>query len=68
MEKSFSRSFRIAQELQKKIAVIIQHSLKDPRIKTIITVSEVRLSKDLSYAQVFISFLETKNSLTVKKY
>ncbi|WP_295164320.1 30S ribosome-binding factor RbfA [uncultured Buchnera sp.] len=67
MEKSFSRSFRIAQELQKKIAFIIQYSLKDPRIKTIITVSEVRLSKDLSYAQVFVSFLETKNCLTVKK-
>ncbi|AYN24693.1 30S ribosome-binding factor RbfA [Buchnera aphidicola] len=67
MEKSFSRSSRISQELQKNIAVIIQHSLKDPRIKTIITVSEVRLSKDLSYAQVFISFLENNYNLTVKK-
>ncbi|AAM67917.1 30S ribosome-binding factor RbfA [Buchnera aphidicola] len=67
MDKLFNRSFRIAQELQKNIAFIIQHSLKDPRIKTIITVSEVRLSKDLSYAQVFVSFLETNSNLTVKK-
>ena len=67
MDKLFNRSFRIAQELQKNIAFIIQYSLKDPRIKTIITVSEVRLSKDLSYAQVFVSFLETKSNLTVKK-
>jgi ribosome-binding factor A len=67
MEKSFSRSFKIAQELQKNIAIIIQYSLKDPRIKTIITISEVRLSKDLSYAKVFISFLEKNANLTVKK-
>ncbi|CAL4324117.1 30S ribosome-binding factor RbfA [Buchnera aphidicola] len=67
MEKSFNRSSRIAQELQKKIAMIIQYSLKDPRVKIMITVSQVRLSRDLSYAQVFISFLETENNLTVKK-
>lgn len=67
MEKSFSRSFRIAQELQKNIAIIIQHSIKDPRIQGIVTVSEVRLSKDLSYAQVFVSFLENNKNITVKK-
>lgn len=67
MEKSFSRSSRIAQELQKKIAIIIQYSLRDPRVKSIITVSQVRLSRDLSYAQVFISFLETENNLTAQK-
>ncbi|AWH90419.1 30S ribosome-binding factor RbfA [Buchnera aphidicola (Melanaphis sacchari)] len=67
MEKLFSRSSRIAPELQKNIAIIIHSYLKDPRIKTIITVSEVRVSKDLSYAQVFISFLEKDDSLNVKK-
>ncbi|BFR92184.1 30S ribosome-binding factor RbfA [Buchnera aphidicola str. APS (Acyrthosiphon pisum)] len=67
MEKLFNRSDRIAQELQKKIAAIIQHSLKDPRIKTIITVSEVQVSKDLSYAQIFVSFLESDNNEKVKK-
>ncbi|QCI19937.1 MAG: 30S ribosome-binding factor RbfA [Buchnera aphidicola (Brevicoryne brassicae)] len=67
MEKSFNRSVRIAQELQKKIAIIIQYSLQDPRIKTIITVSEVRVSKDLSHAQIFISFLKNYNKLNIKK-
>ncbi|QCI17193.1 30S ribosome-binding factor RbfA [Buchnera aphidicola (Aphis helianthi)] len=67
MEKSFSRSSRIAQELQKHIAIIIQYFLKDPRFKTIITVSEVVVSKDLSYAQVFVSFLEKNHNLSIKK-
>ncbi|AEO08722.1 ribosome-binding factor A [Buchnera aphidicola str. Ak (Acyrthosiphon kondoi)] len=67
MEKLFNRSIRIAQELQKKIAVIIQYRLKDPRIKKIITVSEVQVSKDLSHAQVFVSFLESENQLNIKK-
>lgn len=67
MEKSFSRSSKIAQELQKKIAVIIQCFLKDPRLKTIITISEVIVSKDLSCAKVFVSFLEINNKLSTKK-
>lgn len=67
MEKSFSRSSKIAQELKKNIAIIIQYFLKDPRFKIIITISEVIVSKDLSYAQVFISFLETNENLNVKK-
>lgn len=67
MEKLFNRSSRISQELQKKIAIIIQYSLKDPRIQTIITVSEVQVSKDLSHARVFISFLDKKKVCNVKK-
>ncbi|WP_343154067.1 30S ribosome-binding factor RbfA [Buchnera aphidicola (Aphis aurantii)] len=67
MEKSFSRSSRIAHELQKNIAIIIQFFLKDPRFKTIITISEVVVSKDLSYAQVFISFLKKNNNFNSKK-
>ncbi|ANZ22581.1 ribosome-binding factor A [Buchnera aphidicola (Diuraphis noxia)] len=66
MEKLFHRSVRIAQELQKKIAVIIQYSLKDPRIKTFITVSEVKVSKDLSHAQIFVSFLKNEDELNIK--
>lgn len=67
MEKSFNRSMRIAQELQKNISHIIQVSLKDPRIITMITVSSVKVSKDLSHAQVFLSLFDTNKSINVKK-
>ncbi len=67
MEKCFNRSFRVAQELQKKIAIIIQYSLKDPRIKTMITVSKVQVSRDLSHAQVFISILQNEKTFCIKE-
>ncbi|WP_422667291.1 30S ribosome-binding factor RbfA [Buchnera aphidicola] len=67
MEQFFSRSDRISQELQKNIAFIIQHSLNDPRFNTLITVSEVKLSKDLSYAQVFVSFYKDNDQYHIKK-
>lgn len=41
--------------------------MQDPRIKKMITVSEVKISKDLSYAQVFVSFLENLNQRNVDK-
>ncbi|QCI24435.1 30S ribosome-binding factor RbfA [Buchnera aphidicola (Muscaphis stroyani)] len=67
MDKSFSRASRIASEIQKKIALIIHHSLKDPRFKIVITVSEVQVSKDLSNAKIFISFLDYHKKENSKK-
>lgn len=67
MEKLFNRSSRIAQELQKKIACIIKYSLKDPRINIITTVSEVKVSKDLSHSQIFVSFLNIENKSKIKE-
>ncbi|QCI23903.1 30S ribosome-binding factor RbfA [Buchnera aphidicola (Macrosiphoniella sanborni)] len=67
MEKSFNRSMRIAQELQKNISMIIQFSLKDPRIMTMITVSQVQVSKDLSHAQVFLSFFDKNKKMNIKE-
>ena len=42
--------------LMREISSIIQFDLNDPKIG-FCTVSEVRLSPDLSYAKVFVSFL-----------
>ncbi|MFP3019135.1 MAG: 30S ribosome-binding factor RbfA [Arsenophonus sp.] len=56
MAKDFSRSYRIAQEIQKEIAIILHRDIKDPRIK-MITVSAVEISRDLAYAKVFVTFL-----------
>lgn len=56
MAKSFSRPQRVGQELQKEIAFILQREIKDPRLG-MVTVSDVELSRDLSYAKVFVTFL-----------
>ncbi|WP_127956489.1 30S ribosome-binding factor RbfA [Serratia microhaemolytica] len=56
MPKEFSRSQRVAQEMQKEIAIILQREIKDPRIG-MTTVSGVELSRDLAYAKVYVTFL-----------
>ncbi|MFD1007805.1 30S ribosome-binding factor RbfA [Oceanisphaera ostreae] len=57
MAREFSRARRVGQELQKEIAMILQREIKDDRLK-LVTVSGVDLSKDLSTAKVFVTFLE----------
>nr|UKE82859.1 30S ribosome-binding factor RbfA [Pectobacterium sp. PL152] len=56
MAKEFSRTQRVAQEMQKEIAIIIQREVKDPRIG-MATVSGVEVSRDLAYAKGFVTFL-----------
>jgi ribosome-binding factor A len=56
MAREFKRSDRVAQEIQKEIAVILQREVKDPRIG-MVTVSDVEVSSDLAYAKVFVTFL-----------
>ncbi len=56
MVKKSSRVQRISQEMQKAIAIILQHELKDPRLG-MATVSGVELSPDLAYGKVFVTFL-----------
>ncbi len=56
MGKDFSRTDRVAHQLQKEIALILQREVKDPRIG-MVTVSDVQISRDLAYAKVFVTFL-----------
>ncbi|MEC5319466.1 30S ribosome-binding factor RbfA [Brenneria populi subsp. brevivirga] len=65
MAKEFSRTQRVAQEMQKEIAIIIQREVKDPRIG-MATVSGVEVSRDLAYAKVFVTFLNDNEPEQVK--
>lgn len=56
MSREFERSDRVAQELKKEVAVILQREVKDPRIG-MVTVSDVEVSRDLAYAKIFVTFL-----------
>ena len=59
MAREFSRSRRVGQELQREVALILQREIKDDRLR-LITVSGVELSKDLSSAKVFVTFLDNE--------
>ncbi|WP_417700132.1 30S ribosome-binding factor RbfA, partial [Pseudoalteromonas lipolytica] len=56
--REFSRTDRVAQQIQKEIAVILQREIKDPRLG-MVTVSAVEVSRDLSYAKGFITVFNT---------
>ena len=54
--KAFPRAKRIAQQIQQTLSELIRRELRDPRLG-MVTLTEVRVSKDLSYAKVFFSVL-----------
>lgn len=66
MAKEFGRPQRVAQEMQKEIAIILQREIKDPRLGMMTTVSGVEMSRDLAYAKVYVTFLNDKDEAAVK--
>lgn len=56
MARDYSRTQRIADQLQKELAQLIQFEIKDPRLG-MVTVSYAKVSKDLGYADVYITVL-----------
>jgi len=56
MPKEFSRTQRVAQQLQKELAMILQREVRDSRLG-MVTISNVEVSRDLAYAKVFVTFL-----------
>ena len=55
MAKEFSRTQRVAQQLQKELAVILQREIKDPAI-VMTTISSVDVSRDMNYAKIYVTF------------
>ena len=49
------RGGRINEEVRKEISVIIRDEIKDPRMTAMVSVTAVKVSKDLKYAKVFVS-------------
>lgn len=49
------RNSRINEEMRKEISNIIRNDVKDPRITAMISVTKVDVTKDLSYAKVYVS-------------
>ncbi|MEQ6918053.1 30S ribosome-binding factor RbfA [Halomonas aquatica] len=54
--REFKRTDRVADQLQKELAVLIQREVKDPRLG-MVTVSGVEVSRDLGYADVHVTLL-----------
>ena len=59
MPREYARSQRVADQIQRELAQIVQRELKDPRLG-LISIAGVKLSRDLSYAQVYVSSFSEK--------
>lgn len=51
------RPERVAQRMRRDIAEILEHKLRDPRIGALVSVTDVEITRDLSFARVFVSVL-----------
>jgi len=56
MAQEYSRTQRVADQIQRELAGLIQREVKDPRVG-MATVSAVEVSRDLSHAKVFVTIL-----------
>ena len=61
MTKDFPRASRIADQIQRDLSELIRLQLKDPRV-SLVTVSSVEVSRDLSHAKVYVTSLASGHS------
>jgi len=50
---------RVNQLLRRELSELLQHQVKDPRLGSLIAVTEVETSVDLKYAKVFVSCMSS---------
>lgn len=63
------RADRVAEEIKKVVAEIIQTEVEDPRLPNFTTVTDVEVSRDLAYATIYVSSLgqeENHGELTIE--
>ena len=61
MPHEFHRSDRVADQIQRELATMVQHGLKDPRISGMVTITAVEVSREFEYARVFFTVLGDEN-------
>lgn len=66
MAKEYSRTQRVGDQIQRDLAKIIQQDMKDPRLG-LVTISGVRVTRDLAYADVHVTFLGRDGEGEVKE-
>lgn len=57
--KEWARGNRIADLIQRELALLLQREVKDPRLG-LVTLNEVRVSRDLAFADVYYTVIESE--------
>ncbi len=64
--RGYNRTDRIADQMQRDLAFLLQREVKDPRVG-MVTVSGVKVAKDLSVADVYVTFMTLESPSEVKE-
>lgn len=56
MKRDFNRQDRVADQIQRELASLIQFELKDPRVG-MVTITAVEVSREFEYARVYFTVL-----------
>lgn len=54
---NIKRANRIGEEIRRIISELLLNGLKDPRINSMTSVNSVEVTRDLSYAKIYVSIL-----------
>ena len=63
---SYNRTRRIAEEIRKVVSTMLISGIKDPRITSMVSVTDVEVTNDLSYAYIYVSILGGDEEATLK--
>jgi ribosome-binding factor A len=61
MPKEYARTQRVADYLQRELAALIQHEVRDPRVG-MVSVTGVDVSRDLGHARVYYTVMGIESS------
>jgi ribosome-binding factor A len=54
-----NRPDRVAHLMQREVAEILERRMRDPRIGAMVSVTDVEVTRDLSFARIYVSLLAT---------
>ena len=58
---------RLSDQIQRELAVLIRDEVNDPRLTGFVTISSVKVSSDLGYADVYVTIMEPELNDTMTK-
>ena len=66
MAREFHRSDRVGDAIQRELAELIRHEIRDPRIG-MVSVNAVKVASDLSTAKVYVTFVEKSDKNPIEQ-
>jgi ribosome-binding factor A len=54
--REFARTDRVADAIQRVLANVIQHQMRDPRVH-MVNINNVTVTRDMAYAKVFVTLV-----------